>query len=54
MFVTFKKGAIEDPSNYRGISVMIALCKVYDGILNQRFMRWYIPEYEQVGGQSHR
>ena len=54
MFVAFKKGLIEDPSNYRGISIMIALCKVYDGILNQRFMKWYIPEYEQAGGQSGR
>ena len=54
MFLAYKKGLIEDPSNYRGISVMIALCKVYDGILNQRFNKWYIPEYEQAGGQTGR
>ena len=54
MFVIFKKGSMTDAANYRGISILIALCKVYDSILNQRFIKWYKPEYEQAGCQVGR
>ena len=35
--------------NYRGISVMPALTKVYDIIHASRFIQWYKPPIEQAG-----
>jgi hypothetical protein len=54
VFNIFKKGDNLDPSNYRGISIMTALAKLYDSVLNERFMLWYKPKEEQAGGQSGR
>ena len=54
MFTVFKKGNKEDPNNYRGISVQGALAKVYDGVLNNRFVQWYQPDDEQAGGRTGR
>ena len=39
LFAIYKKGERLDPANYRGISILPALSKVYDGILNERFYR---------------
>ena len=54
MFVIFKKGAVNDARNYRGISIQIALPKLYDGIMNRRFNIWYSPYPEQAGAQKGR
>lgn len=35
-----KKGNINDPSNYRGISLLPILSKIFTDILNRRFERW--------------
>ena len=54
MFLIFKKGERLLPSNYRGISVVNALPKLYDMVLNVRFMKWYSPSPEQSGAQKGR
>ena len=53
-FVIYKKGGRPDPGNYRGISVLSALAKVYDSIMNRRLSLWYRPKVEQAGAQSGR
>ena len=50
----FKKGDSLDTGNYRGISVIDAIAKLYDYIINNRLMKWYTPQREQAGGQSLR
>jgi hypothetical protein len=35
-----KKGNIENPDNYRGISLLSILSKVFTGIINQRLNKW--------------
>ena len=54
VFTIFKKGSQDDPNNYRGISIQSALAKVYDGILNSRFVHWFQPDDEQAGGREGR
>ena len=54
MFVIYKKGEADDTNNYRGISIVSALPKLYDGILNTRFNTWYSPCIEQAGAQRGR
>ena len=43
-----------DCGNYRGISIIDALAKCYDYLLNNRLTLWYIPCREQAGAQSKR
>ena len=43
-----------DCENYRGISIINALAKCYDYILNNRLSSWYIPCREQAGAQVKR
>ena len=50
----FKKGDPRNPANYRGISILDALYKVYDSILADRFNLWYKPDVEQAGAQAGR
>ena len=50
----FKKGQRNDPGNYRGISIMVALAKLYDMVLSARFQLWYKPKIEQAGAQPGR
>ena len=50
----FKKGNPLIPSNYRGISILDALYKVYDSILAERFNLWFKPDVEQAGAQAGR
>jgi hypothetical protein len=45
---------VSDPGNYRGISVVNAIPKLYDGILNTRLNIWYTPCMEQAGAQAGR
>ncbi len=54
MFTIYKKGPILDTGNYRGISILVALAKLYDAILNVRFTLWFKPDLEQAGGQEGR
>ena len=54
LFTIFKKGARYATENYRGISILVTLSKVYDGILNKRFSRWYKPDIEQAGALEGR
>ena len=50
----FKKGNSLLTGNYRGISVIDSICKLYDYIINNRLMSWYTPQREQAGGQAKR
>ena len=50
----FKKGNTGDCNNYRGISVINSISKLYDYILNNRLVKWYQPDREQAGAQSKR
>ena len=50
----FKKGNSMLTGNYRGISVIDSICKLYDYVLNNRLISWYIPQREQAGGQAKR
>ena len=50
----FKKGNSLLTGNYRGISVIDSMCKLYDYIMNNRLMAWYTPQREQAGGQPKR
>ena len=40
--------------NYRGISILVALAKLYDMVLSYRFQLWYKPKFEQAGAQRGR
>ena len=51
IFTIFKKGQRSDSQNYRGISIVSAIPKIYDMVLNNRFAMWYAPSIEQAGGQ---
>jgi len=53
-FNIFKKGHRLLPQNYRGISILVALAKLYDMVLSKRFQLWYKPSYEQAGAQQGR
>ena len=54
MFTIFKKGDKLDTGNYRGISIQVALAKLYEAVLNRRFCLWFKPDLEQAGGQEGR
>ena len=54
VFNIFKKGLLWNPENYRGISIMPAIGKLYDMILADRFVKWYKPLPEQSVLQSGR
>ena len=36
----FKSGCKKDPNNYRGISLVNSLCKLYSSVLNNRLYKW--------------
>ncbi|XP_045124370.1 uncharacterized protein LOC123512192 [Portunus trituberculatus] len=54
MSMVFKRGSRAMVSNYRGISVINSLSKIYDMILCDRLSKWFIPCREQAGGQAGR
>lgn len=54
LIMLFKKGIRTDCNNYRGISVTNAVSKIYDYVLNNRLMSWYVPCREQAGAQPER
>merc|ERR1739841_118271 len=54
LIMLFKKGAKLDCNNYRGISIINAVAKIYDYVLNNRLLLWYKVCREQAGAQSLR
>ena len=54
MFTVFKRGSRSDANNYRGISVINAIAKVFDMVLCHRLSQWFRPYREQAGAQSTR
>ena len=54
VFTIFKKGDKLNPENYRGISIIVALAKLYDSVLAARLNLWYKPKKEQAGSQKGR
>ena len=54
LIMLFKKGVQTDCNNYRGISVINAVSKIYDYVLNNRLISWYKPCREQAGAQFER
>ena len=36
----FKKGDTSDPNNYRGISLISCICKLFTSVLNKRLLTW--------------
>ena len=54
LIMLFKKGARLDCNNYRGISIMNAVAKIYDYVLNNRLILWYKVCREQAGAQALR
>ena len=50
----FKKGARLACGNYRGISIIDALAKLLDYLLNNRLCAWIQPDREQAGAQPGR
>ncbi len=54
VFTIFKKGVRSLSSNCRGISILSALCKLYDCVLNICFTLWYRPYTEQAGAEEGR
>ena len=45
----FEKGDTSECGNYRGISVMNSIPKIYDYILCNRLSKWFIPDRELAG-----
>ena len=54
LMVLFKKGSRKMCDNYRGISIMDSIAKLYDSILNRRLELWFKPDREQAGSQKGR
>ena len=54
MIMLFKKGCPSNCDNYRGISIINSLRKVYDYVLSNRLQKWFTPEREQAGAQPGR
>ena len=50
----FKKGDAANCDNYRGISVINSIAKLYDMILAKRLDLWFTPLREQAGAQKQR
>lgn len=50
----YKKGLKNLSSNYRGISVMNSIAKIYDTLILNRLKNWFVPLREQAGAQNGR
>ncbi len=48
----FKKGNKNNVRNYRGISIISSMAKLYDIVLCSRLKIWFKPFREQTGGQK--
>lgn len=54
LITIFKKGDRSDVRNYRGISIMNSIAKLYDMVLCSRLKQWFRPYREQAGAQEKR
>ena len=54
LVVLFKKGLHSQCDNYRGLSLMNSLAKIYDYVLTNRLANWFKPDREQAGAQPKR
>ena len=54
IFTIFKKGNRLDANNYRIISIINSIAKLYDSILCCRLSQWFQPFREQAGAQGKR
>ncbi len=54
MFTVFKRGRRSVVDNYRGISVINSISKLYDMVLCNRLNLWFRPFRKQAGAQSKR
>ena len=54
LFMLFKRGNRMDPNNYRGISVINSIAKIFDMVLCNRLEQWFKPYREQAGAQKGR
>ena len=54
MFTIFKRGSRKEPKNYRGITIINSMAKLYDSILCARLNQWFKPFREQAGAQKGR
>ena len=50
----FKKGDNMNCDNYRGISVINCIAKIYDYVLYNILSKWFTPHKEQAGAQPKR
>ena len=50
----FKKGDNMNCDNYRGISVINCISKIYDYVLYNRSPKWFTPHKEEAGAQPKR
>ncbi|XP_068228044.1 uncharacterized protein [Palaemon carinicauda] len=53
LFTIFKKGNRQEPKNYRGITVINGLAKLYDMILCSRLKTWFKPGWGTEGKGLH-
>ena len=54
LIVLFKSGVKSQCGNYRGISIMDSLSKIYDTLLNNRLTAWINIDSAQAGAQKGR
>ena len=54
LMMLFKKGDKLSCDNYRGISIINAIAKIYDYVLYNRLSEWFKPDREQAGAQPSR
>lgn len=54
VFTIFKKGDRHNPHNYRGISILNSMAKLYDMVMCNRLSCWFRPLREQAGAQRGR
>lgn len=50
----YKRGDRKDAKNYRGITLMNSIAKLYDLVLYLRLKQWFRPHREQAGSQKNR
>lgn len=54
LVIIYKRGLKELCKNYRGISVMCSMAKIYDALLLNRLKAWFTLSREQAGAQRTR
>ena len=54
LVTVFKKSSKKETKNYRGISIINNIAKLYDIVLYSRLKQWFMPHREQAGGQEKR